>query len=201
MKQILLASTNQGKLREIQALLSGLEIALLTPDQLGISLEVIENGTTYAANATLKAQAFSQASGLITLADDSGLEVDCLAGAPGLFSARFAPFPGATDADRRAVLLQRLESFPRPWTARFRCVVALAHPDGRLALAEGVCEGQIIPIERGQNGFGYDPVFYIPELSLTMAELTLEQKNQRSHRARAVKAAEPQICHWLAEAA
>ncbi|RME07041.1 MAG: non-canonical purine NTP pyrophosphatase, partial [Anaerolineae bacterium] len=114
---------------------------------------------------------------------------DALDGAPGLHSARYAPHPNATDADRRAHLLQNLVPHPRPWTARFRCVVALVEPEGTARFFEGVCEGEIIPEERGDNGFGYDPIFVVEGLGRTMAELTMEEKNRLSHRARAVLAA------------
>jgi XTP/dITP diphosphohydrolase len=127
----------------------------------------------------------------VTLADDSGLEVDCLNGAPGLHSARYSPHPGASDADRRALLLANLRDLPRPWTARFRCTVAIATPEGGLFFADGQVRGEIIPEERGENGFGYDPIFLIPELGLTTAELTMAEKNRLSHRARAVKSALP----------
>ncbi len=191
MKKMLLASNNVGKQREIQSLLDDLDIELITPDNLGLHLEVLEDGTTYAENAARKAMAFARASGLVALADDSGLEVDALEGAPGLHSARYSPIAGATDADRRTLLLQQLQSHPRPWPARFRCVVALANPAGQVWFAEGECPGEIIPEERGHNGFGYDPIFLLPDLGLTMAELTLEQKNHLSHRSRAVTAARP----------
>ncbi len=191
MAKLLLASGNRGKLREIQALLVGLEVELLIPSQLGLEINVEEDGSTYEENAARKAQAYANASALITLADDSGLEVDQLRGAPGIHSARFSPLPGATDADRRAYLLSQLRSGPRPWHARFYCTVALAIPSGEIHFAHGECPGEIIPEERGQNGFGYDPIFLIPEIGKTMAELSMEEKNQLSHRARAVRAALP----------
>lgn len=191
MSKLLLASTNRGKLLEIQDLLPGFE--LLLPQQIGLNLSVEETGATYADNAALKARAYCQASGLPSLADDSGLEVDCLNGAPGLHSARYSAQPGAGDADRRALLLGNLAGCPHPWRAHFHCTVAVALPDGRLFFADGDCPGEIIPGERGSNGFGYDPIFLLPELGLTMAELSRDQKNQLSHRARAVKAALPLI--------
>jgi XTP/dITP diphosphohydrolase len=202
MRRVLIATNNPGKLREMRALLMDIPAELILPRQLGIEMEVAETGQTYAENAALKAAAFARASGLLTLADDSGLEVDALNGRPGLHSARFSPVPGATDADRRQLLLERLDGMPRPWTARFRCVVALAQPagsgrDGELAFAEGVCEGEIIPTERGLDGFGYDPVFLLPEMKRTMAELTMEQKNCLSHRARAILAARPRLLELL----
>ena len=154
---------------------------------------MIEDGTTYAQNAARKARAFADSSGLITLADDSGLEVDALGGRPGLRSARFAPQPGATDRDRRQFLLDKLKKLPRPWTARFRCVVAIAAPDVPIIYTEGICEGEIIPEERGDFGFGYDPIFLISEKERTMAELMMEEKNTLSHRALAVQAAIPYL--------
>ncbi len=195
MAKLLLASTNPGKLLEIQDLLPGFE--LLLPQQLGLELEVEETGQTYAENAGLKARAYCQASGLPALADDSGLEVDCLNGAPGLHSARYAGRHDASDADRRTLLLRNLEGCPHPWRAAFHCTVAVAIPGGQVFFADGDCPGEIIPEERGSNGFGYDPIFLLPELGLTMAELSRDQKNQLSHRARAVKAALPILKKYL----
>ena len=191
MPQLLLATNNAGKRTEMQSLLAGLEIELITPADLGLQLEVAETGTTYRANAALKATAFAQASGLTALADDSGLEVDALAGAPGLYSARYSAKSNATDADRRAYLLQKLQAHPTPWPARFRCLVAIAQPEGELQFTEGLCLGEIISEERGHNGFGYDPIFLLTPQNLTMAELSMEAKNLLSHRARAVNAAIP----------
>lgn len=191
MPTILIASTNPGKLREFQEILAGEDFDLLLPATLGIQLEVVEDGSTYAENAAKKALAYQRASGLVTLADDSGLEVDALGGAPGLYSARYLPLAGATDADRRAHLLDNLRGLPRPWPARFHCAVAVAAPGGVLELTEGKCPGEIIPEERGSNGFGYDPIFLLAERGLTMAELDSADKNRISHRALAVLAALP----------
>lgn len=190
MKKLLIATNNRGKLVEIRNLLNDLSLELLTPADLGLTLEVVEDGQTYAENAAKKAQAFLEASGLPVLADDSGLEVDALAGGPGVHSNRFGPQP-STEASRRRYLLELLQGKPRPWTARFRAVIAIAMPSGDLHFTEGVCQGEIIPQERGQGGFGYDPLFYLPELGKTMAELTLEEKNRLSHRARAIQQARP----------
>jgi XTP/dITP diphosphohydrolase len=193
MPSLLLATNNKGKVAEIKALLIKTGLTLLIPDDLGLALEVPEDGQTYAENASKKAMAFSQASGMLALADDSGLEVDALHGLPGLHSHRFIPMPGATDADRRKYLLERLLGFPRPWKARFLATVALALPSGEVRLASGQCEGEIIPEERGTNGFGYDPIFLIPGLDRTMAELEMDDKNHLSHRARAVQNALPYL--------
>ncbi len=197
MTKLLIATQNRGKLREIQAILSDLQITLLTPADLGLQLDVVEDGKTYAENAAKKALAYAQAGGLPALGDDSGLEVEALNGAPGIFSARYSPKPGATDADRRAYLLQNLSGKPRPWKARFYATVAIATPQGRVHLANGECPGEIIPEERGTNGFGYDPIFLLPELGRTMAELDEEHKNRISHRARALQNIRPILSEWL----
>ena len=191
MHNLLIATNNKGKIAEIKALLDGTGITLLTPADLGLMLDIPEDGQTYAENAAKKAAAFSQACGMVALADDSGLEVDALDGQPGLHSHRFCPIPDATDADRRKYLLEKLQGKARPWTARFRATVAVAVPSGDVKLAAGHCEGEIIPQERGTNGFGYDPIFLIPELGCSMAELDMQQKNHLSHRARAVTNAIP----------
>ncbi len=184
--KLLIATNNSGKVVEIRALLVDLRLDLLIPADIGLDLQIAEDGHTYAENARTKAVAFASASNLISLADDSGLEVEALAGAPGLHSARYLAKPGATDAERRLYLLQNLQGKPRPWIARFRSAVAIAVPDGDVRLAEGSCDGEIIPRERGSGGFGYDRLFYIPAVSQTMAELSLAEKNRISHRARAV---------------
>ena len=197
MQKILIATANRGKLQEIQALLEDLPLTLLIPPDLGLALEIAETGETYAANAALKASAFASLSGLLTLSDDSGLEVDALGGLPGVRSARFSPLPRATDADRRRYLLQLLAEKPRPWTAHFHCTVALALPTGEVYYADGDCPGEIIPEERGDNGFGYDPIFLLPGPGRTMAELTMSEKNSLSHRARAIQAARPRLLQFL----
>ncbi len=188
---LLIATGNAGKQQEYRALLAGLPLEMVFPQELAVRLQVEETGSTYAENAALKARAWAAATGLPVLADDSGLEVAALGGAPGLYSARYAPNPDATDADRRRYLLAQLEGKPRPWQARFVCVIAVVAPSGTLHFAEGTCAGEIIPDERGEHGFGYDPIFYLPETGLTMAELPPEEKNRRSHRARAAAAIRP----------
>lgn len=185
---LLIATNNKGKVKELQDLLKDTGIAFVTPMQIDLDLDVIEDGQTYAENANKKAVAFARASGLISLADDSGLEVNALNGAPGLYSARYGSTDGVklSDAERRAFLIRNLQDEPRPWTARFHATIAIAVPDGETHFAEGFCEGEIIPEERGTGGFGYDPIFLLSELGKTMAELTMEEKNRLSHRARAV---------------
>jgi len=187
--KLLVATNNPGKIREYEALLKGLPLTLSYPAQEGIDIEVEEAGSTFAENACLKAVAYAAASGLLTLADDSGLEVDALEGEPGTRSARFAGH-GASDEDRYRLLLSKLEGVP--WerrTARFRCVIAVAGLQGEVHTAEGTCEGVIAFEPKGEHGFGYDPVFYMPEHGQTMAELESEVKNRISHRARAVEGA------------
>ena len=190
---ILIATTNKGKQAEMFALLENENYILRAPQDLSINLNVKETGSTYAENARLKAAAFCTASGLPTLADDSGLEVDALDGAPGLFSARFAQKPNATDADRRALLISKLSGIPRPWKARFVCTMAFALPDGSIYYSHGFCRGEIIPEERGDGGFGYDPIFLCKGITHTMAELGMLEKNRISHRARAAKGILPHI--------
>jgi len=192
-KTILIASTNIGKQAEIFALLEKENISLRTPQDLSISLKVEEIGSTYAENARIKADAFHGASGLPALADDSGLEVDVLDGAPGIFSARFLRKPGASDADRRSLLISKLITTPRPWVARFVCTMALALPDGNFLYSNGICMGEIIPEERGDNGFGYDPIFLCDGTKHTMAELSMPEKNRISHRAKAAEGILPFI--------
>jgi XTP/dITP diphosphohydrolase len=191
MKRLLIATENQGKLRELQEILAPLGLELVLPRQLGLELNVVEDGASYQENAGKKARAYAEASGLAVLADDSGLEVDALNGAPGLYSARYSAKPGATDSDRRAYLLENLRDKSRPWNAHFHATVAVTRPGAPIHFAEGNCFGEIIPEERGTGGFGYDPIFYIPELGQTMAELPAEQKNRLSHRALAVQNAIP----------
>lgn len=205
MHKLLIATNNIGKIKELQNLLLDASIELVTPSQVNLHLDVLEDGHTYAENATKKAIAFAEASNLVSLADDSGLEVDALNGAPGLYSARYGPsltlpavsekMGGArvvlTDRDRRLYLLENLEDKPRPWAARFRATIAIASPNRDIHLAEGTCEGEIIPEERGTGGFGYDPIFLLQGLGKTMAELSMEEKNRLSHRARAVLKAKP----------
>ncbi len=189
--RLLIASSNKGKLAEIMALLQDIPLDAVLPADIGIELDVEEDGTTYAENSLKKALAYCQVSGLVTLADDSGLEVDALGGQPGIYSARFSGKPGATDAERRGFLLEKLKNFPQPWLAAFRSTVVIATPDGRTFTMEGECRGEIIPEERGTNGFGYDPIFQVEGLTRTMAELSMEEKNRLSHRARAILAARP----------
>jgi len=187
MIKLLLATNNQGKLAELRTLLSGLNLELLSPNDLNLDIQVQERGLTYLENAVLKAAIFADDAKIWTLADDSGLEVEALDGAPGLYSARYSPEPNATDKDRRRYLVQNLEGTPQPWKASFQSVVALVGPEGSPIVTKGTCPGDIVPEGRGHGGFGYDRIFRLEETGLTMAELTTEQKNELSHRALAVK--------------
>jgi XTP/dITP diphosphohydrolase len=189
--RLLIATRNPGKVQEFRYLLAPLKALLRFPSDLNLHLEVPEDGVTYVGNARQKALAYARAAGMTTLADDSGLEVDALDGAPGVHSARYAP---GRDSDRVDVLLAQLRHVP--WeqrTARFRCVIVVALASGDFHSAEGICEGRIALEPAGQGGFGYDPVFYLPDYDCTMAQLPQEEKNRISHRARAVEAAIPML--------
>ncbi len=195
--QLLVATHNQGKKQEYLELLAPLTVDVCFPDEMGIHLEVREDGDTYAENARKKAIPHALASEMLTIADDSGLEVDALGGAPGIHSARYA---SGTDADRVQALLSDLTGVP--WderTARFRCVIAMVTPEGAVHQAEGVCEGKIAYAPAGEGGFGYDPIFYVPEYGKMMAQLSRRTKNRISHRARAVEAALPTLRRLLEE--
>jgi XTP/dITP diphosphohydrolase len=189
MEKLLLATNNQGKIEEYRFLLKGIPYELVTPAEISLKMAVEESGATYEENARLKAEVLAAASGLLTLADDSGLEVDALNGEPGTRSSRYAG-EAASDAARVAFLLAKLKDVPREKrTARFRCVIAITMPDGQTVFYSGSCEGLITLEPRGQAGFGYDPIFYFPDLKKTMAELPAEVKNTISHRAHAAQAA------------
>jgi XTP/dITP diphosphohydrolase len=191
--KLLLATSNQAKVREYKHLLQSLPFELVSLAEQGITTVVSEVGGSLEENAGLKATTLAAQSQLMALADDSGLEVDALGGEPGPLSARYAG-EGASDRDRINYLLARLKGVP--WerrSARFRCVVAIATPDGEVELCSGECRGVITFEPKGRHGFGYDPVFYLPELGKTMAELPLEIKNQISHRGQAAR----QACQWL----
>jgi XTP/dITP diphosphohydrolase len=199
MPTLLIATTNQGKLREYAAIFAGLPIELRTLRDAGIVEDVEETGATFAENARLKAEFYVGRSGLPVLADDSGLEVMALGGEPGVMSHRYAG-PDASDDDRNALLLKKLGGVPfHSRLARFVCAIALARPDGTIAEVEGVLSGVIELAPRGSNGFGYDPLFYVLDENATLAELPNERKNQISHRARAVQAAREVLDRWVAD--
>ncbi len=188
-RKLLLATNNRGKVDEYRRLLKDIPFELVTLADAGITAEVDEVGESLEENARLKATVLAGRSGLLAIADDSGLEVDALGGEPGRLSARYAG-EGASDKDRINYLLSRLKDVP--WekrTARFRCVIAVATPSGEVVLCAGECRGLITLESKGSQGFGYDPIFYLPELGKTMAELPMEVKNQISHRGQAARKA------------
>jgi XTP/dITP diphosphohydrolase len=185
MRSLLVATTSRHKLEEYRELLAGLPFALLTLADAGIDEDVEETETTFEDNARLKAERYAALSGLLTLADDSGLEVDALGGEPGVHSKRWAG-DDASDEDRNRLLLERLREVPEERrTARYRCVIAIASPGAAARTVEGACEGRIAKACSGANGFGYDPLFFVPELGQTFGEAPPEVKNRLSHRGRA----------------
>ncbi len=183
MPRLIIATGNAGKVDEFRELLDGCGWEVVAPSDLGLALDVEETGATYAENARLKAEAFRDASGLAALADDSGLEVDALNGDPGALHHRNG-WDGRDQPERIRILLDALREVPPARrSGRFRSVIGVALPDGRYVEAEGACEGLIVATASGAGGFGYDPVFFLPPLGKTMAELTLQEKNRVSHRA------------------
>ena len=188
-RKLLLATHNPGKVVEYCQLLVDVPLTITTLDNEGITQEVEETGTTFEENAGIKAETYAQLSAMITLADDSGLEVDALGGSPGVQSARYGG-PGLTDEERVDLLLRNLQGVP--WekrTARFHCVIAIAGPSLETRTVAGVVDGIIQYEPKGANGFGYDPVFFVPSLERTTAELPPEQKNALSHRGKAARKA------------
>ena len=189
-ERLVIATNNQGKLREFRDLLDGCGFELVTPGDLGVPFDPEETGSTFEENATIKAVAAMRATGLPALADDSGLEVDALDGRPGVFSARYAgrdrTDPALSDEDRVRIVLDEMRGVAdERRAARFRCVIAIATPDGAVRTVDGVFEGRLGYAPRGKNGFGYDPIFVVPELGVTSAELPPEEKNAMSHRGQA----------------
>jgi XTP/dITP diphosphohydrolase len=186
---LVIATGNCGKFNEIAALLSGVDACIVPLDRVGPIEVPPESGDSFQENARRKAVGVARGTGYVSLADDSGLEVDALGGRPGVWSARFGG-PGKTDAERNALLLDRLAGVcPGNRGARFRCAVAVADPRGAVHVTEGVCEGRIALVPRGEQGFGYDPVFEIPALGKTLAEMDSETKGRLSHRGQAIRAA------------
>lgn len=185
--KLVLASKNQHKLIEMQTILGQLGLEVVLESQVGVDVDVDETGVTFMENALLKAKAVCEASGMAAIADDSGLVVDALNGAPGVYSARYGG--KGSDAERTAFLLENMEHVPEEQrTARFVSAIACALPDGRTVTAEGTCEGVITFETRGDNGFGYDPVFYVPSIGKTFAEADGAEKNAISHRGNALQA-------------
>jgi XTP/dITP diphosphohydrolase len=200
-QKLLVATHNQGKVREYRALLADLALEVTYLDAEGVAFEAEETGQTFAENAFMKARAYAAHTGLLTWADDSGLEVDALGGAPGVLSARYGAPEAGNDVERYRLLLDRLAGVPDPGqrSARFRCVVAIAWPDGGIITGGGACEGRIAEAPRGEHGFGYDPIFLVADYGYqqTMAELAPELKNRVSHRGRAALAAREALARVL----
>ena len=196
-RTLVIGTRNRGKFREIAAILAPLDVDLLPLDAFDDVPPVPETGETFEANARAKALGYACATGRWALADDSGLAVDALGGAPGVRSARYGGEQG-NDAANNAALMRALADHPREtWTARFRCVMVLARPKAVLAVTEGACEGVITDTPAGSNGFGYDPHFYLPGRGRTMAQLAPEEKNRISHRARALAAMKDRLADLL----
>jgi XTP/dITP diphosphohydrolase len=196
MHTLLLATSNPHKLEEFRAIFSDLQLRLLSLNDLQLDIDIEETGTTFAENAELKARTYAQASGLLTLADDSGLEIDALGGMPGVHSARYLGRETSYE-ERFREILEQLKGLPMEQrTARFHCAIALAEPSGYTRVVEGVIEGIIAESPRGEHGFGYDPIFFLPELGKTFAELAPEYKNRISHRARAAQSASKLLEDW-----
>ena len=195
--KFVLATHNPGKLREMSAILSHLGVEVVSPGDLGITVEVEETGTTFAENAMLKAKAICQAAGLPAIADDSGLCVDALNGGPGVYSARYGG-EGLDDRGRYLLLLNNLRGMPTR-AAHFACAIACAFPNGDTLTAEGRCDGTIAYAPMGEGGFGYDPVFFVPEKAKTFGQLTAEEKAEISHRGKALAAFAEKLATYLAK--
>ena len=192
--KVILASQNRHKLQEIQAILAPYDIQLVLQSELGLHIDVEETGTTFEENSELKARAVMEATGMPAIADDSGICVDVLGGEPGIYSARYGAPECVTDEDRLYHLLKNLRGIrAEERTARFVCVITLLWPDGRKLVAKGSCEGLITFEPRGENGFGYDPIFFSPAHGCTLAQLPPEEKNKISHRANALNRLEQML--------
>lgn len=193
MKRIIFATGNQDKMKEIREILQDLDIEILSLKEAGIEADIVEDGTTFEENAVIKARTICEKTGEIVLADDSGLEIDHLNNEPGVYSARYMGEDTSYHI-KNANLIQRLEGVPdEKRTARFVCVIAAAFPDGTIKTARGTMEGRIGYEEKGENGFGYDPIFYLPEYGCSSAELSMEEKNKISHRGKALRAMKEEL--------
>ena len=186
-RKVIFATSNAGKMKEVRSILEDLDVEVLSMKEAGVFVDVVEDGTTFEENATIKATAIQKECGEIVLADDSGLEVDFLNKEPGIYSARYMGEDTSYRIKNKSIIdrLEGVEGEDR--SARFVCAIAAAFPDGTVEITRGTIEGQIGYEEKGENGFGYDPIFYVPEYGCTTAELTLEQKNEASHRGKALR--------------
>lgn len=193
MRKIIFATGNEGKMKEIREILSDLDAEVVSMKEAGIQTEIVENGLTFEENAVIKAKAISEMTGEIVLADDSGLEIDYLDKEPGIYSARYMGEDTSYHI-KNANLIQRLIGVPdEQRTARFVCAIAAAFPDGTVKTVRAAMEGRIGYEEKGENGFGYDPIFYLPEYGCTSAELPMEEKNKISHRGKALRAIKDEL--------
>lgn len=197
MKKIILASNNQGKIKEVKQICSDMNVEIISIKEAGIDIDIEENGTTFEENALIKAKAIMQLTGEITIADDSGLEIDYLGGEPGVYSARYMGHDTSYDIKNQAII-DRLEGVEeKNRTARFVCVMAAAFPDGRHVTTRGTMEGIIGYEIKGSNGFGYDPILYLPQYQKTSAELSQEEKNKISHRGKALEKLKVQLANYI----
>ena len=186
-RKVIFATSNEGKMKEVRSILEDLNVEVLSMKEAGIFIDVVEDGNTFEENAAIKATAIQKECGEIVLADDSGLEVDYLNKEPGIYSARYMGEDTSYRIKNKS-LIDRLEGVEgEDRSARFVCAIAAAFPDGCVEITRGTIEGQIGYEEKGENGFGYDPIFYVPEYGCTTAELSLEQKNEASHRGKALR--------------
>ena len=196
-KRIIFATGNEGKMREIRMILEDLGVPVLSMKEAGISADIEENGKSFAENAAIKAKAIMEMTGEIVMADDSGLEIDYLDGAPGIYSARFMGEDTSYDIKNKA-LIDKLAGVPdEKRTARFVCAIACALPDGQILESRGTMEGIIGYEIKGENGFGYDPIFYLPECGCTSAEISPEKKNELSHRGKALRAMKEKLEKYM----
>lgn len=192
-KRIIFATGNQGKMKEIRMILADIGMPVVSMKEAGVSADIVEDGNSFEENAIIKAKAIMQLTGEIAMADDSGLEIDFLDGAPGIYSARFMGEDTSYDIKNTA-LIEKLQGVPdEKRTARFACAIACAFPDGTVLTSYGTMEGIIGYEIKGENGFGYDPIFYLPEYGCTSAEITPEQKNELSHRGKALRSMKEQL--------
>lgn len=187
MRQIIFATGNEGKVREVQAIMADMEVEVLSLKQAGISVDIEENGTTFEENAIIKAKEIAKLTDAVVLADDSGLEIDYLNKEPGIYSARYLG-ENTPYTEKNRIILQRMEGVEEEKRdARFICAMAAVFPDGSVITTKGVMEGKIAYEIKGENGFGYDPVFYLPEYGMTSAQISSEEKNKISHRGKALQ--------------
>lgn len=187
MKKIIFATTNENKVREVRMMMDGLDVELCTMKEAGVDVDIVEDGTTFEENAIIKAKTIMEITGEIAIADDSGLEVDYLDGAPGIYSARFLGEDTSYDIKNNYIIEKLKDAKGKERSARFVCAMAVAFPNGKISTCKGVIEGLITYEQKGTNGFGYDPIVYVPEFEMTTGEMTPELKNSISHRGKALE--------------